>query len=246
MMMIRPRFPAAALALGALLLVLPAAAAAQGRDHGRGHHASHGAKTLAFAHQLQASAAQMCKAERQAKGTHDFNDQWGTNPNGANALGKCVSQSVKVGKGSRLSEFVFGTISSFGAAGCNTSAAGCALAASGSIEGRPIAHGTFTAALTVLWTSATSNGDGGYCAPASGTGTLSDGTNTLTETIQGTLCEIGATGTNVGHAFSGRYTVSSGSGTYANTQGAGRLGFYQPTGTSTIAGLEHGSLSTGA
>jgi hypothetical protein len=240
----RRHFPAAALALGALLLVLPAVASAHGRDHGRGHHRSHGAKTLSFTHQLQTNAAQMCKAERQTKGDHDFKDEWGTNANGANALGKCVSQSVKVGKGSRLTEFAFGTISSFGAAGCNTSTAGCALDASGSIEGKPIAHGTFTAALLALWTSATSNGDGGYCAPVTGTVVLSDGTNTITEAVEGTLCEIGATGTNVGHVFTGHYTVSSGTGTYANAQGSGKLGFYQPTGTGTVAGLEHGSLGT--
>jgi hypothetical protein len=240
------RFPAAALALGALLLILPAAAAAHGRDHGRGHDKSHGDKTYSFTHELQTNAAQVCKAERQAKGVHDFKDEWGTNGNGANAFGKCVSQSVKAGKGSRLTEFAFGSISSFGAAGCNTSTAGCALDASGSIEGKPIAHGTFTAALLAVWTSATPNGDGGYCAPVTGTVVLSDGTNTLTEAVQGTLCEIGATGTNVGHVFTGQYTVSSGTGTYANAQGTGRLGFYQPSGSSTVAGLERGSLSTGA
>ncbi len=223
------------LAAAAVLLALPAAASAQ---HGRhGDHGRHGQKGAV-------NAAQACKAERQAKGDDAFKGKWGENHNKANAFGKCVSNGVTLSSRSRLLEFATGAITSFGAAGCNASTAGCALAASGAIEGKPIGHGSFTAGLTVLWTSATSNGDGGYCAPASGTVTLGDGTSLITESVTGQLCEIGPTGTSVGHVFAGRYEITSGTGTYATVQGSGRLAFYQPSGSNAVTAVEHGTLGT--
>jgi hypothetical protein len=235
----------------AALLALPAAASADhghhgkhgGRHGGGGHH--HGkAARAAFTRVVTQNAAQTCKAERRAKGDDGFASQWGTNQTQANALGKCVSSRVRLASRAQLLEFASGAISSFGAAGCNTSTAGCALAASGAIEGKPIAHGSFVAALTAVWTSATSNGAGGYCAPTTGTVTLSDGTNTIVESVQGSLCEIGATGATVGHAFAGRYTVTGGTGSYTGAQGSGRLAFYQPSATNAITAVEHGSLGT--
>ena len=118
------------------------------------------------------------------------------------------------------------------------------LTASGTIEGKPIAHGTWSASLTAVWTSATTNGDGGYCAPTTGTVLLSDGTNSLTESVQGQLCEIGATGASVGHFFTGPATVTSGAGSYANATGKAKLGFYQPTGSNAITAVQRGSIAT--
>jgi hypothetical protein len=52
------------------------------------------------------NAAETCKALREAKGAEAFRKQWGTNGNGRNAFGKCVSQTAKAraakrGKGKR-------------------------------------------------------------------------------------------------------------------------------------------------
>ena len=230
-----------ATALAALLAFPALALAHDGHRGDEGGHGKHGA-----------NAAQAgCRAERQQLGDDAFKNTYGTNENKANAFGKCVSSAAKAGKDlSRVSkrlgqlEFATGAISSFGAAGCNTATAGCVLTASGTIEGKPIAHGTWSASLTAVWTSATANGDGGYCAPTTGTVLLSDGTNQLTESVQGTLCEIGPTGANVGHVFSGRATVTSGTGTYATAKGTAKLGFYQPTGSNAITAVQRGSIAT--
>ena len=226
------------------LLAFPALALAHGGDKGGdGKHGKHGASGA----RLSAQAG--CRAERQQLGKSDFDDTYGTNGTKANAFGTCVSSGAKTGSrgvATRLSqlEFATGAISSFGAASCNAATAGCVLTASGTIEGKPILHGTWSASLTAVWTSATANGDGGYCAPTTGTVLLSDGTSSLTESVQGTLCEIGATAANVGHVFSGRATVTSGTGTYATAAGKAKLAFYQPTGSNAITAIQRGSIAT--
>jgi hypothetical protein len=229
--------------LAAAALAIPAAALADG-GHGKGHEHATKTKAAASLHaDVAKNAARTCRAERENDGLDAFRDNYGTNHNKRNAFGKCVSSHTAKELKGRMVEFASGAISSFGAAGCNASTAGCVLAASGTIEGKPIQHGTFTATLTAVWTSATSNGDGGYCAPTTGTVTLSDGTNTLTESLTGNLCEIGPTGTNVGHVFAGHYTIASGTGTYAGATGGGKLGFYQPSGSASITGVEWGKLA---
>jgi len=232
----------------AALLAFPALALAHdghgGGKGGNGHHGKHAGRLFFGANGVAAQLG--CRNERQQIGKNDNDNDGdnGANQNTAGAFGQCVSTSVKLGRHGGQLEFATGTISSFGAAGCNTATAGCVLTASGTIEGKPILHGTWSASLTAVWTSATATGDGGYCAPTTGTVLLSDGTNSLTESVQGNLCEIGATGANVGHFFTGTAAVTSGTGTYATATGKAKLAFYQPTGSNAITAVQRGSIAT--
>ena len=75
-------------------LLAPAAARADKPAPGAHQHPAHPAKPAASTHQ---NASQMCRAER---GTADatreaFRTKYGTNHNGANAFGKCVSAQAK-------------------------------------------------------------------------------------------------------------------------------------------------------
>src|SRR4051812_47330421 len=81
--------------LAGLSAALLAPAAARADKPAPGHqHPSHAAKPAASTHQ---NASQICRAER---GTTDatqsaFRTKYGTNHNGANAFGKCVSAEAK-------------------------------------------------------------------------------------------------------------------------------------------------------
>ena len=75
-------------------LLAPAAARADKPAPGAHQHPAHAANPAASTHQ---NASQMCRAER---GTEDatqaaFRTKYGTNHNGANAFGKCVSAQTK-------------------------------------------------------------------------------------------------------------------------------------------------------
>src|SRR5579872_3219297 len=157
--------------------------------------------------------AKSCKAEQSANPAY-FAARYGTNANDANAYGKCVSQRSKGQQTtSSLSEQSTGTLTSAGAPGCQFTVEGCTVSSSGTIAGTPILLGTVTGSLTIYWSQATSNGAGGFCAPASGTYTLSDGAgNTITKSESGTVCEVGPTGNNVEHTFTGTYTITGGTG----------------------------------
>jgi hypothetical protein len=101
--------------------------------------------------------------------------------------------------------------------------------------------GPYVSTLTVDWAAATSNGAGGYCAPASGTGTITAANgDTLNQSDTGTVCEVGATGSNVPHTFTGTYTNTGDTGRFATSSGGGSVtggddGYgnsnYQETGT---------------
>lgn len=56
------------------------------------------AEEAAEQREAQENAAKECKAERDAIGTQAFADKYGTNKNGRNALGKCVSAQAKAKK----------------------------------------------------------------------------------------------------------------------------------------------------
>jgi hypothetical protein len=75
-------------------LLAPAAARADKPAPGGHQHGAHAAQPATSTHQ---NASQMCRAER---GTTDatrtaFRTKYGTNHNGANAFGKCVSAQAK-------------------------------------------------------------------------------------------------------------------------------------------------------
>jgi hypothetical protein len=187
------------------------------------------------------NAAWMCKSLRSASPTA-FAAVFGVNHNGRNAYGKCVSAHARSKHSNRafslrnLTLTASGTVTNPGAAGCQTSPSGCTLTSTGNLTG--IVGGTYSSTFVILWTQATPNGQGGFCAPASGDTTLTlPGLGTLTKHETGRVCEVGATGVNVAHTFSGTFTVSGGTGTFAGATGSGTASFtQQPGATSALGG----------
>ena len=191
------------------------------------------------------NAAWMCKSLRAANPTA-FNSVFGSavlggNHNGRNAYGKCVSAHAR----SKHSNKAFslknvrisgnGTVTNAGAAGCQLSASGCTLASTGNLTG--IAAGTYTSTFTIMWTQATPNGQGGFCAPATGDTTLTlPGLGTITKHETGKVCEVGVTGANVAHTFTGTFTVTGGTGFFAGTTGSGTATFTQQPGATNALG----------
>ncbi len=217
------------LCLCALALAVPAAAAAKGPTH----HLSHAAtKNATFA----------CKA-LQAQDRAAFARSFGTNHNGRNALGKCVSAQARSKRlhGATLTFHNItvssaGTIANAGASGCQFTSSGCTVTSAGTLNGR--LGGTYTSTWTILWQQSTSNGQGGFCAPATGTTTLTvPALGSLTKAEQGTVCEVGATGTNVEHVLqNGTFTTTGGTGLLSHVSGLGSVTFDQkPDGTVTGA-----------
>lgn len=214
-----------------LALALPAAAVASG---GKGHHATSARPTAGK------NAAWICKALR-SQDPAAFAKAYGKNHSLRNAFGKCVSAHARSTKTHGVTLTFHnvvvnstGTVTDAGVSGCQFTDAGCTVTSSGSLLG--VVGGTYTSSWTILWKQATSNGQGGYCAPATGTTTLTmPALGTLTKAEQGTVCEVGATGTNVEHVLDGgTFTVSSGSGLLTHAAGSGSVSFDQkPDGSVT-------------
>jgi hypothetical protein len=186
------------------------------------------------------NAAWMCKALRAANPTA-FRVAFGQNKNGKNAYGKCVSAHARAKHLNRVITIknvtinATGTVTNAGAVGCQFTVAGCTLTSSGTLTG--VVGGTYTSTFTILWTQATSNGQGGFCAPASGDTTLTlPGLGTVTKHETGNVCEVGATGVNVAHTFTGTFTVTAGTGIFNGASGAGTATFTQQPGTTSALG----------
>jgi len=134
-----------------------------------------------------------------------------------------------------------GTETSLSAPGCQFTPPGCTVQSNGTATSSHLGSGPYSSTLTVDWALATSNGAGGYCAPASGFGTITAANgDTLDQTDSGTVCEVGQTGANVPHTFTGTFTNTGGTGRFATASGGGAVtggddGFgnsnYQETGT---------------
>jgi hypothetical protein len=214
--------------------VVPAAASA-----GKPHPKPKPTKTQLAAAKNSAWA---CKAlMKQDKAA--FTKAFGKNANGRNAYGKCVSAHARAKKlhgvtltFSNVTVGSTGTVTNAGAPNCQFTDAGCTLTSTGTLSG--IVGGTYTSTWTILWKQATSNGQGGYCAPATGTTTLTlPVIGTLTKTEKGTVCEVGATGTNVEHVLQGgTFDVSSGTGLLSKATGTGTVSFDQKPGASSALG----------
>jgi hypothetical protein len=192
------------------------------------------------------NSAWMCKALRAANPTA-FRVAFGRNGNGKNAYGKCVSAHARSKHLNRVITIknvkinATGTVTDAGTPGCQLTVAGCTLTSSGTLTG--VAGGTFTSTITILWLQGTSNGQGGFCAPATGQTTLTlPGLGTITKSETGTVCEVGATGVNVAHTFTGTFTVTGGTGLFNNATGSGTATFtQQPGSTSALGGSVSGS-----
>ena len=117
-----------------------------------------------------------------------------------------------------------GTETSLSAAGCQFTSAGCTVESDGTAISTHLGKGPYVSTLTIDWSAATSNGAGGFCAPASGSSTLTAANgDTLTFTDTGTVCEVGATGLDVAHTFSGTYAITGGTGHFAGAGGSGTI-----------------------
>jgi hypothetical protein len=192
------------------------------------------------------NSAWMCKALRAANPTA-FRVAFGRNANGRNAYGKCVSAHARAKHVNRVITIknvrinATGTVTDAGAAGCQLSLAGCTLTSTGTLTG--VVGGTYSSTFTIMWTQATSNGAGGFCAPATGHTTLTlPGLGTITKNETGTVCEVGVTGSNVPHSFTGTFTVTGGTGLFNNASGSGTAAFtQQPGSTSALGGTVTGS-----
>jgi hypothetical protein len=85
--------------IGALLsLAVSAALAAPPADKGKPDKPKPAKSASAPGQSTDKNAAKACKAEREKLGAQAFGDKYGTNPNKANAFGKCVSGLSSKGK----------------------------------------------------------------------------------------------------------------------------------------------------
>ena len=122
------------------------------------------------------------------------------------------------------SQFVLnglGNVTNPGQPGCQFTPQGCTIAESGSFSSNE-GNGNWVASLHIDWAHATSNGQGGYCAPTDGSSTLSfTGDGTLLTAVSGQVCEVGPTATGAPHFLAGTFDVISGTGAFAGTTGSG-------------------------
>jgi len=215
------------LAVAAIALLIPAAATAK-RPPAPGKSAQ--------------NAAHMCKDLRAANPAL-FKQTWGTNANKSNAYGKCVAAHARAKRHQGMFTLhnvtltSTGTVTDAGAANCQTTAAGCTVVSAGTVSGA--FAGSYTSSFTILWLQATPNGAGGFCAPATGTTTVTlTGLGTLTKSEQATVCEVGATGANVEHTMTnGTFTITGGTGVFVGATGTGTSSFDQkPGATSSLGG----------
>jgi hypothetical protein len=117
-----------------------------------------------------------------------------------------------------------GTETSLSAAGCQFTIAGCTVQTNGTATSSHLGRGPYRTTLTVLWSEATPNGQGGFCAPAAGSSefTAANG-DQLDLQNTGTVCEIGPTGNNVPHSYKGTYTITGGTGGFTSASGSGTV-----------------------
>jgi hypothetical protein len=132
-------------------------------------------------------------------------------------------------------------------AGCRQSAFGCTFAMAGSATG--LLGGSYSTSWTVLWAQPSTNFAGGFCAPATGTVSVTlPVLGTLVVSSVATVCEVGPTGANVAHTLNrGKYAVdewqAGTSGAFRRAGGEGSVSFVQqPGATSPLGGSVSGVL----
>lgn len=105
---------------------------------------------------------------------------------------------------------------------------GCTVQTNGTatttISGFTFGTGPYMSVVTIFWNENTPNGQGGFCAPASGPSQLvaSNG-ESLNILDYGTVCEVGPTGTYVPHTFTGKFLITGGTGAFQHASGSGTI-----------------------
>jgi hypothetical protein len=141
-----------------------------------------------------------------------------------------------------LEAFASGSLTYYGPAGCESSAAGCTIITEGTVEGNIVHNGAFINTGTVLWINSTPNGSGGHCAPASGTETTTTSNgSTLTVQRTGMLCEVGASGSGK-YTFNATYFITDGTQDFAGAKGTGIMICSVDANTSNVFGFAHGII----
>lgn len=170
-----------------------------------------------------------------------------------------VEQGMKLGwfGHSGNDEFHSGSAAFEKLSGTGSSFAASAATASGTIAGRPLTSGTFSASLSTDWTKATANEHGGSCAPSTATLSMTDSSssaNTLGTSVTGMTCSVASNPLGVVDVFFGQANVTSATGTLSSISGDGRVLLAQKTdGTVTgfafvgfHGGLEHTLVASAA
>lgn len=167
---------------------------------------------------------------------------------GAAAL---TAASLALMSGSALaaafSEQIAGTQTSPGAPNCQNTDAGCTVGFAGTVTGTPIAAGTFMSTLTIYYKQYTlGNPSYAFCAPASGSVTLVDGTNsanTISKDESGQVC-ASSFASGGSYTFTGTYTITGGTGIYSGASGSGTVNTYEAVQGGPITGSEDGTINT--
>lgn len=103
----------------------------------------------------------------------------------------------------------------------------CTVQTNGTAHGVPLGSGSYVSTITINWGQASSNGQGGYCAPIAtdvqSTAVLNgpNGNSIDITTNSGTICEVGPTGINDAHTFNGTFTITGGTGRFVGATGNG-------------------------
>ncbi len=113
---------------------------------------------------------------------------------------------------------ITGSGSGTGETNCDGSS--CTESASGNFRGTGMGNGSFTATLKFSTANPIDNGNGGSCYAASGTIAITAANGSaITLADAGLWCETGSNSAPVTH--NGAYIIQSGSGRFANENGAG-------------------------
>ncbi len=117
-----------------------------------------------------------------------------------------------------------GTETSLSASECQFTSAGCTVQSKGTAISTHLGKGSYTSTLTINWSASVLQRDGGWCAPATGTGMLTAANgDTLTQYESGTVCETGPSSLTVPHSFIGSFYDTGGTGRFANASGEGTV-----------------------
>jgi hypothetical protein len=152
---------------------------------------------------------------------------------GRNGYRACVASSAHATRPHRsvtvtlrgLALTAAGTAADTSGPECRQSADGCTLRTAGTVTG--LLSGAWSATWTVLWNVATPNLQNGVCAPAFGTGVVElPGLGSLSQDMQGVLCELGPAGPGVVRALRrGTFVIRSAEGSFRLAAGSGSLSF---------------------